>query len=54
MPYASIEDALYDPQSIVTVAIDHENGLGQAMMMVLAGRTSIGEVLETVPVDFRL
>ena len=46
MPYANIEDALYDSNSTVTIAIDAENSDG-AFLVILAPK-----LLETVIVVF--
>ena len=47
MPYKSIEDALYDPGSVVSIAIDFES-MDSASMVFLAGRGGVPELLESI------
>ena len=50
--YANIEDALYDPESVVTLAItDLDTDLPE--VACVANRGHNPEVLETALVDFR-
>ena len=49
--YASIEDALYDPSSTVTVSID-TNREGESSLICVAGRGRKPEVMETTAINF--
>ena len=47
MPYANIEDALYDPGSVITIAVDFES-MTTAGLVIIAGHGPKGELLEVV------
>lgn len=45
-PYGSLEDALYDPNSRITVALTSDFGCGRRDMLVLA--RNVGENVELI------